>query len=73
MYTCIRRKAPSAVDQYVTAATAPRGTSFVSNRSFPATTSRLQTFVFDSLIDELRGSIVATSSMLKWYYFAFLG
>jgi len=57
----------------VTAATAPRGTSFVSNRSFPATTSRLQTFVFDSLIDELRGSIVATSSMLKWYYFAFLG
>ena len=46
--------------EYVMAAIEPCGTSFVSMRSAPGTCTRLQTLLFDSLIDGLRGSIAAT-------------
>src|SRR5262249_35808518 len=43
---------------------------FVSIHSEPGTTTRLQTLLFDSLIAELRGSIVATPSTPKLYRYA---
>jgi len=59
------RTLPSDADAYVTAVTAPCGTSVVSMKSAPGTCTRLQTLLFDSLIDGLRGSITATPLTLK--------
>ena len=43
----------------------PCGTFFVSAKSEPGTLTMLHTLLFDSLTNGLRGSIVATPSMLK--------
>ena len=61
----MRRSRFSVSEKYVTWATAPCGTRFESIHSVPGTYTRLQTLVFDSLIEEFRGSIVVTPSTLK--------
>src|SRR5690349_22142258 len=63
----MRRYFFSACEKYVTAATAPCGTSFVSMKSAPGTCTRLQTLLFDSLVAGLRGSMTDTPLTLKLY------
>src|ERR1044071_6867931 len=48
----------------------PCGTFLVSVASEPATYTKLHELLFDSLVDGLRGSIVATPSIEKAYRYA---